>query len=208
MMTERKRFIVVLAAGLALASGLLPTLSATAEVVTEEAAAVYDLSQRLTVSRYADVVVADRDAFTVQELSAVQWPTVAQGTTDGFGSRGGSHHGLDIVPGNGTPVMAVADAVVSAAGYDGSYGNRVVLESVVDGVPTQTLYAHMQDGSLAVSVGQSITVGTVLGLVGSTGYSTGPHLHFEVHIDGVPIDPYPWLIAHNNIGAWDWLLTS
>jgi murein DD-endopeptidase MepM/ murein hydrolase activator NlpD len=67
----------------------------------------------------------------------------------------------------------------------------------VAGQEVETMYAHMQYGSMAVSVGQTVTAGQLIGAVGSTGVSTGPHLHFEVHVGGGPIEPLGWLRANS-----------
>jgi len=110
------------------------------------------------------------------------------------------HTGTDFNPGSGYPIQVVSDGVVTEAGYDSTgYGNKVVVQHVIDGQVVTTLYAHMLDGSIGVSVGQAVPRGTVLGLVGSTGISTGAHLHLGVIIDGAFIDPYPWLLAHVNV---------
>jgi murein DD-endopeptidase MepM/ murein hydrolase activator NlpD len=98
------------------------------------------------------------------------------------------HTGMDIAAPTGTPVRAAADGVVSFAGRRGGYGNTVIVDHP-DG--TQTLYAHKH--TLGVRAGESVTAGQTIGTVGSTGHSTGPHLHFEVRRDGEPQDPAPLL---------------
>jgi murein DD-endopeptidase MepM/ murein hydrolase activator NlpD len=137
----------------------------------------------------------------------VRWP-FAGGTriSDGFGPRSAPcsgcstfHDGLDMNPGVGTPIGAVADGVVSGvtAHDDGGLGVHVLIDHVVAGRMVTSTYGHMQSGSAAVSVGQSVTAGQLVGSVGSTGQSTGPHLHLEIHLDGVTaVDPYGWLTQH------------
>ncbi len=106
-----------------------------------------------------------------------------------------NHKGVDMVPGSGTPVVSVADGVVSQSGVQGSYGVIVVVDHVVGGVKVSTAYAHLQSGS-NISVGQKVSAGQQIGRVGSTGQSTGAHLHFEVRIGGVFVDPMVWLRAN------------
>lgn len=98
--------------------------------------------------------------------------------------RPNSHTGTDIAAPNGTPIEAVKGGVVTVSERGSSYGNYVVLNH---GDGTSSLYAHMS--SRAVSVGQVVTQGTVLGYVGSTGSSTGNHLHLEIRVNGSRIDP-------------------
>ncbi|MDP3207727.1 MAG: M23 family metallopeptidase, partial [Rhodoglobus sp.] len=106
---------------------------------------------------------------------------------------------IDLNPGNGYPIAAIADGVVVIAQDDaGGLGTHVVVEHTVNGQVVRSLYAHMQYGSTTVAVGQTIARGQQVGLVGSTGLSTGPHLHFGILIDGVEIDPLPWLVANAN----------
>ncbi|MGN6331981.1 MAG: M23 family metallopeptidase [Motilibacteraceae bacterium] len=103
----------------------------------------------------------------------------------------GSHTGLDFAAPTGTPVRAVADGVVVSAGWDGAYGNKIVVRHA-DG--TTTWYCHL---SAYVVRGGAVKAGEVIGRVGSTGNTTGPHLHLEVHPGGGgPVDPYSWLVAH------------
>ena len=111
--------------------------------------------------------------------------------TSGYGSRWGRlHAGIDLAAGTGAPISAVAAGTVASAGEEGGYG-RVVRLQHDDG--TLTLYAHLSE--VLVATGQRVTAGTYLGLEGSSGHSTGPHLHFEVRVGGVPVDPEPWLRA-------------
>ena len=94
------------------------------------------------------------------------------------------HSGVDIAANSGEPITAAAGGTITIAEYSSSYGNYVVIYHS-DG--TTTLYAHMS--SMAVSAGQTVSKGDVIGYVGSTGNSTGPHLHFEVRVNGSCVDP-------------------
>jgi murein DD-endopeptidase MepM/ murein hydrolase activator NlpD len=123
------------------------------------------------------------------------WPVIGQ-LTSPFGERGHAmggggaqfHAGLDISVPTGTPVLAAQEGTVAFAGYNGAYGKVIKLDHA-NGF--STLYAH--NSRLLVYVGQAIEAGQVICLSGSTGRSTGPHLHFEVHKDGWPVDPLPYL---------------
>ncbi len=112
------------------------------------------------------------------------WPV--QGTiTSKFGWRWGAfHRGVDIGAPTGTSVKAADAGMVTFAGWNGGYGNLVKIDH---GKGKQTWYAHLS--RFGVSVGDKVSQGDVVGYVGSTGISTGPHLHFEVHVDGVALDP-------------------
>jgi len=98
------------------------------------------------------------------------------------------HTGMDVGAPAGTPIYPASDGVVTSAGWGGDYGNLVVISHPSH---TQTWYAHLSE--INVERGQEVKREDILGLVGSTGASTGPHLHFEVRLNGVPIDPEPWL---------------
>ena len=101
-----------------------------------------------------------------------------------------------MLPGEGAPAHAVADGVVRevSASDNGGFGVYAIVDHTIDGQLVSSVYAHFQAGSLQVSEGQSVGAGTHLGDVGTTGQSTGPHLHFEILLDGVtPADPYAWL---------------
>ncbi|KUL51532.1 M23 family metallopeptidase [Streptomyces sp. NRRL S-1521] len=106
----------------------------------------------------------------------------------------GSHTGVDFHAASGTPVHAVGSGTVVEAGWGGAYGNNVVIK-MNDGTYTQ--YGHLS--SLGVTVGQTVTPGQQIGLAGSTGNSSGPHLHFEARTGaeyGSDIDPVAYLRAH------------
>lgn len=108
-----------------------------------------------------------------------------------YGPRDGAFHaGLDFAANSGTPLYAVTGGKVTQASDKGDgYGNCV---RIVDGA-TETLYAHQVDGAITVKVGDTVAAGAPIGAVGSTGDSSGPHLHFEVRIDGKATDPVPYL---------------
>ncbi|WP_338467607.1 M23 family metallopeptidase [Novosphingobium sp. ZN18A2] len=115
--------------------------------------------------------------------------------TSGFGMRhhpilGGrrKHDGVDLASPVGTPVHATADGVVEKASWFGGYGLFVELEH---GANMETRYGHMS--KIAVAEGQRVHKGDVIGYVGSTGRSTGPHLHYEVRVNGVPVNPLVYM---------------
>jgi murein DD-endopeptidase MepM/ murein hydrolase activator NlpD len=98
------------------------------------------------------------------------------------------HTGVDMHAGTGTPIHACRAGTVVIAGSQGGYGNCVVIDH---GGGMATLYGHQS--RLAVSEGEHVAAGQVIGYVGQTGLATGPHLHFEVRISGNPVDPVPYL---------------
>ncbi|MGL5439399.1 MAG: murein hydrolase activator EnvC family protein [Filifactoraceae bacterium] len=124
------------------------------------------------------------------------WPLAVQGKiTSLFGYRrhpitgaGNTHTGLDIAAPKGTNVLAASDGVVIASGYAGSYGNRVMIDH---GGGIVTLYGH--NSALVVQKGAKVKRGTVIAKVGTTGSSTGNHLHFEVRVNGKFVDPRKYL---------------
>lgn len=121
---------------------------------------------------------------------AVGWIKPLNGpVTSGFGPRWGTmHEGMDIAAGTGTPVRAAAGGVVKKASWYGGYGKAVIIDH---GKGVKTLYAH--NSKLNVKVGDRVQAGEVISKVGSTGDSTGPHLHFEVQVHGKAVNPRPWL---------------
>ena len=98
--------------------------------------------------------------------------------------RSSAHRGLDIAAPTGTPIKAAAAGTVTVAGYNGSYGYMI---KISHGNGVETLYAHCSQ--LIATQGQSVAQGQVIGKVGSTGNSTGPHLHLEVRKNGTILNP-------------------
>ena len=116
------------------------------------------------------------------------WP-VHGVLTSGYGWRWGRmHEGIDLAVGVGTPVVAAAAGTVIVAGWLGGYGNLVVIDH---GNGIATAYGH--NTSVTVGVGQFVEQGQLVSYSGSTGHSTGPHVHFEVRINGSPVDPLGYL---------------
>ena len=99
-----------------------------------------------------------------------------------------NHTGVDLAAGQGTPIYAIASGTVTAAGYSDAYGYNV---TIAHGNGYGSMYAHMTH--YTVSVGQSVSQGEVIGYVGSTGWSTGPHLHFEIYVNGAPVNPMAYV---------------
>ncbi|MEV0578872.1 M23 family metallopeptidase [Streptomyces sp. NPDC050392] len=132
-------------------------------------------------------------------LGSFQLPVAGSYVSTGYKSSGslwssGSHSGIDFHAASGSSVVAVGAGTVVEAGWGGAYGNNIVLR-MTDGTYTQ--YGHLS--SIGVSVGQSVGQGQQIGLSGSTGNSTGPHLHFEARTTpsyGSDMDPVAYLRAH------------
>ncbi|MDY0891800.1 M23 family metallopeptidase [Frigoribacterium sp. CFBP9030] len=135
----------------------------------------------------------------------IRWPFPGSVVlSSGFGPRSAPcaacssmHMGLDMTPGGGTPIGAVAAGTVRTAGVHAQFGTYVVIDHVIDGGLVSTMYAHMRSGSSPMYVGQQVGVGELVGTVGRTGVATGEHLHFEVLMGGsTQIDPKAWLDAN------------
>ena len=146
------------------------------------------------------------DTFHNNPAGAVQWPfPVGVPITSGFGPRtaptaGAStnHLGVDFAPGAGVPIQIIADGMVRevVARDDGGCGVNVTIDHLIGGKPVSSKYCHLQTGSVRVEAGQRIAVADIVGTVGNTGISTGPHLHLEIRVDGTAVDPVAWLRAN------------
>ncbi|BDV31281.1 M23 family metallopeptidase [Microbacterium terricola] len=146
-----------------------------------------------TTSQFASVDLS----MVAPGTGAVRWPLASFTMGEGFGARGGAHMGVDMLIGQGTPIYAAAAGVVRVSQESfGGYGVAVTIDHVINGVKVSTLYGHMTYGSRQVSSGQTVKVGQVIGLVGSTGRSTANHLHFEVMVNGGHVNPISWLNAN------------
>jgi murein DD-endopeptidase MepM/ murein hydrolase activator NlpD len=119
------------------------------------------------------------------------------------------HRGVDFVPGNGAPIYAILDGMVVESGFLGGYGYWVKLEHLVQNPENgkmqrwETIYAHMQENSIPddVKIGAVVKKSQILGKVGSTGMSTGPHLHFELIIEGEHVNPLPLISEYEVYGT-------
>lgn len=160
------------------------------------------------VTSYAEVLRAKYGGRTLTyETSGqgpVRWPfPVAVQISSGFGARvapcrycSSYHRGVDFVPGRGAPIYAIADGIVTQQEYSGGYGEHAYIEHTINGQTVLSVYAHMEGASSPLEVGDRVEAGDFIGLVGNTGTSTGPHLHFEIRIDGVYLDPFAYLQAN------------
>ncbi|MBF4629281.1 M23 family metallopeptidase [Curtobacterium flaccumfaciens] len=197
-----------------------PTSAAAAPVAPLAAASP---EQTLTVTAAAVDPTLQRDSFTISATAPAPAPATAQAAaavgavtgggdvqwpfagpvpmSSGFGYRiapcascSTSHQGLDLTPGSGTPIGVVAAGRVRVAGWHSEFGQYAIIDHQINGQQVSTLYAHMIPGSSPLRTGQQVAAGDRVGLVGSSGRSTGAHLHLEVHQGGTtPINPETWL---------------
>ncbi|WP_233255585.1 M23 family metallopeptidase [Naasia lichenicola] len=136
---------------------------------------------------------------------SVVWPVAKHTVSDGFGYRvspcsgcSTMHQGTDFTGGYGADIVAIADGTVKTViEQSGGLGVHVIIEHQIDGEMYTSIYGHMQFGSVGVVEGQTVKAGDFVGLLGNTGDSTGPHLHFELHPGGgAAVDAFKWLTAN------------
>ena len=152
---------------------------------TDSETAVASLYIEMPTIKKTKVVTSKKVSYDNSALGIALVEPVNGTITSRFGRRsGGTHTGLDIANSTGTPIKAAATGTDVYSGYKGSYGNLIIVAHTNS---IQTYYAHCS--RLYVSVGQTVTQGQVIGAVGSTGNSTGPHLHLEVRVNGVAKNP-------------------
>jgi murein DD-endopeptidase MepM/ murein hydrolase activator NlpD len=174
--------------------GALASLESAHREYAGEAAALAAQSSELAAQIQAAQVAPERTtashvvAPAQPSASGFIWP-VGGPVVSPFGMRWGRmHEGIDISAGTGTPVAAAAAGTVISAGWMGGYGNLVVIDH---GGGLATAYAHLS--GFGVGSGQSVAQGQVVGYVGCTGHCYGPHLHFEVRVNGAAVDPLGYL---------------
>jgi murein DD-endopeptidase MepM/ murein hydrolase activator NlpD len=208
--------------GALLVSTSLPANAFQSATAPDAASPAVVEKQSVTVQATVAETAISRDAYTVEKPpppkpkvvsvaavigsysnnpnGTIQWPFPSSPILSGYGPRGGSfHQGIDFFPGEGTPIGAIADGVVTFAGTgSGGWGNYVTVRHNINGQTVDSLYAHMQWGSIGVAAGQQVTVGQFLGGVGATGRAYGAHLHLEIAVNGANVDPYAWLLANAN----------
>jgi murein DD-endopeptidase MepM/ murein hydrolase activator NlpD len=173
--------------------GALASLESDHREYAGEAAALAAQSSELAAQIQAAQVSPERTTASLavdstQSSSGLIWP-VSGAVVSPFGIRWGRmHEGIDISAGSGAPVAAAAAGTVISVGYMGGYGNLVVVDH---GGGLATAYAHLS--GYAVGSGQSVSQGQVVGYIGCTGHCYGPHLHFEVRVNGAAVDPLGYL---------------
>ena len=194
MLSKRNRFLVCLLA-ICLAGGAIyyhrPTSAGVAAevslspVIAKGGGSIADLPNK---------AAAQADGFAAKPSI---WPTSGEITspfgwrTSPWGEGRELHPGLDIANSMGTPVVATAEGVVVQSGPAGGYGNVVQIDH---GNGIETIYGH--NSRLAAHVGDLVKKGQIIAYMGSTGRSTGPHAHYEVRVNGVPVDPMPYLVQY------------
>ncbi|MFE9449798.1 M23 family metallopeptidase [Streptomyces sp. NPDC006739] len=177
-----------------------------AQATAQKEAAERKAAERAAAKAAAEKVLKEREAKARaareaerKRLNAFVAPITDSYVSTGYKTGGslwssGAHTGIDFHAASGTPVHAVGSGTVVSTGWGGAYGNQIVIK-MADGMYTQ--YGHLS--SVGVSVGQQVTPGQQIGLSGSTGNTTGPHLHFEARTTaeyGSDVDPVAYLRKH------------
>ncbi len=166
----------------------LSQLSAQERADAEEIDSLQAVSADLAARIRAAQAASTTRSTAAPSSSGFIWP-VSGTVTSPFGWRWGRmHEGVDIAVAYGTPIHAAASGTVIVCGWLGGYGNLVVIDH---GGGISTAYGHQS--SIAVACGQQVSQGQTIGYVGSTGHSTGPHVHFEVRVNGGAVDPLGYL---------------
>lgn len=192
----------------AVADGLAPGEMVDAQTFTVSGTTSNQIGvqrESWSVTSYAEVLRArygNRNfSYSTTGTGSIRWPfPTAVPISSGFGDRvapcrycSSNHRGLDFTPGNGTPIFAIADGVVTQSEFGGGYGQYAFIEHEINGQKVISVYAHMQRDSSPLQVGDTVSVGDFVGLVGNTGTSTGPHLHLEIRVNDEFVDPFAWL---------------
>lgn len=185
--SDRKRAVSRDSSRQALADAADERLQAEAEAQAKQRNAAL-AALAASAQKHADVIA--KNAWQLPIPAGAYHLTARFGQCSGLWSH--CHTGLDFAAPTGTPIHAIAGGVVSEAGWAGAYGNRTIV-TLPDG--TELWYCHQT--SYEVTAGETVTAGQVIGLVGATGNVTGPHLHLEVRVNGTPVDPKAWLVAHD-----------
>lgn len=175
-------------AAFAVAAGLT-SVAASAETGDAQYKALFQSWKKM--DQVGQTVAADQGSMSVPSLKPVanlNFSSFYGVRSDPFRGTAAMHAGVDIPGAMGTPIYATADGVVGRAGWAGGYGNLVELEH---GRGLETRYGHLS--KILVSAGQHVKRGDQIALMGSTGRSTGSHLHYEVRMDGRAVNPIPYL---------------
>jgi murein DD-endopeptidase MepM/ murein hydrolase activator NlpD len=160
----------------------------------------YSMIANATGVKVAEIIALDE----FETIQLVVFPTDGglRYLSSGYGYRpkpcgacSSYHQGADFIPGYGSKVRAITYGKVVDVGWEGGEGFSIKIQHYAEYgfANTETVYAHLIDGSNKVSKGDLVVPGQVIGRIGSTGVTTGPHLHFEVLVNGDSIDPVAWL---------------
>lgn len=182
----------------------IPKRDPITNTIVYEDSPLYDFAESLDLNEPSVTV---KKVYNHLKVADTIMPVGSPEVSSGYGWRtppckgcSADHQGVDFVPGNGEPVYAISDGMVVDMGSGSGYGNYVVLKHLIgntDGVIEEwtSLYAHMQNNSFPeqMIIGSVVKTGEQIGKVGNTGVSTGPHLHFELKINGENVDPLPLL---------------
>jgi murein DD-endopeptidase MepM/ murein hydrolase activator NlpD len=197
---EQMASLQSLADEVATAYGVRKQITGSGDLIGEAplAPTMHDTLAEYNYLRTTNLASSHSNIFTNGDVNVLPsvWPVNGR-LADGYGHRsdplsgeGELHKGVDILAPMGTPVRAAADGIIVRAGWNGGYGRCIVIDH---GHNYQTLYGHLS--RMDVIEGQEIRQGELIGAVGSTGHSTGAHLHYEVHVGSTPVNPYRFL-AH------------
>jgi murein DD-endopeptidase MepM/ murein hydrolase activator NlpD len=159
-------------------------------------------SQTIKISNYQIIPIEKENIYLSTNMG---WPVKEVIVSSGWGHRescrkcSSYHQGTDFVPGEGSDVLAAMNGTVKEVGYADEYGVYVTLEHLANrGEVWETVYAHLEFNSVPkeITVGEQVFIGDKVGTVGDTGLATGPHLHFEIRIDGAKRNPWPILVKN------------
>ena len=200
-----KRILAFLAAAAFGVTVVLPaTAAAESDALTPVHTTIAASELQSLTAKQDEAAPVLRDTYTIEKPKPVftgysatpiagllsTWPC-AGSVNDGYAPRGsGFHYGIDIICPAGSPAVAAAPGMVMESEVGGSWGQYVKIDH---GNGVATLCAHLIIGSQTVQVGQVVAAGELIGLVGDSGNASVAHCHFEVWVDGVRVDPMPWM---------------
>ena len=193
-----------LADEVAVAYGVRKQITGSGDLIGEAplAPSMHETLAEYDYLRTTNLASRHRNIFTSEAVNILPsvWPVNGR-LADGYGHRsdplsgeGELHKGVDILAPMGTAVRAAADGIIIKAGWNGGYGRCIIIDH---GKNYQTLYGHLS--RMDVIEGQAIRQGETIGAVGSTGHSTGAHLHYEVHVGSTPVNPYRFLARASTV---------
>ncbi len=203
---EQMASLQSLADEVATAYGVRKQITGSGDLIAEAplSPTLHDTLAEYNYLRTTNLASRHSNIFTNSDVNVLPaiWPVNGR-LADGYGHRsdplsgeGELHKGVDILAPTGTPVHASADGIIVRAGWNGGYGRCIIIDH---GHNYQTLYGHLS--RLDVIEGQEIRQGELIGAVGTTGHSTGSHLHYEVHVGSTPVNPYRFLAKAATVKA-------